>query len=177
MTVRVIGQAATASGDEQPAWVKPALVGGGAALAVGAGVALAGGGGGGGDNSGSDTGGSDGNPADRTIVRSRTDDVDTPSPGLPKTLVVDVADELAGRTIDRVRIRLEFDAVDGGAEQVEVSYNGSIVLADTVETTFTDQVDVLGAADSQVLIRVVDSTPVAGTSSYRWTATVSFFLD
>jgi hypothetical protein len=96
---------------------------------------------------------------------------------LPKTTVVDVADELAGRTIDRVRIRLEFDAVDGGAEQVEVSYNGSTVLADTVETTFTDQVDVLGAADSQVLIRVVDSTLAEGTATYRWTVTVSFFLD
>lgn len=177
MTVRVIGEAGAAEPDEK-SWVRPAVIGGGAALAVGAGVALAGsgGGGGGGGEAENGGGGDEGNPADRVIVRSRSDDVDSPSPGLPKTTVLDVADELAGREIDRVRVRLEFEAVDGGEERVEISYNGSTVLSSTVTNTLVDQVDVLGAADSQVVVRVVESTRDEGTVTYRWTATATFFL-
>lgn len=175
MTVRVIGSAAERAEDEEAAWVRPILVGGGAALAVGAGVALAGSGGGGGSDS-TEPDPPDGNPADSIIVRSVSDRIDTADPALPRGTVVDAADELGGRSIDRVRIRIEFDAVDGGAEQLEVSYNGSVVLVTTVDTTLTDQVDVLGADSAQVVIRVLDSVPVEGTSTYRWTATVSYFL-
>lgn len=177
MTVQVIREVGEEE-DTNNAWVRPTLIGGGAALAVGGGVALAGGGGGGGGGGDADAGGGGGggDPADRVIVRTRSDDVDSPSPGLPKSLVLDVSDELAGREIDRVRIRLEFDAVDGGEERVEVSYNGSTVLSGTVSTTLTDQADVLGAADSQVVVRVVESTPAGGTSTYRWTVTATFFL-
>jgi hypothetical protein len=176
--VSVIGQV-QAPGSEEQAWVRPTIIGAGAALAVGAGVALADSGGGGGGGSDNDNAGDGGgaDPADQVIVRSLSDDVDAANPGLPKTSVVDVSDELGGRTINRVRIRLNFDASDGGEEEVELIYNGSTVLSKTVNGTDTDQVDVLGSTDSRVQIRVVNSVPDEGTSTYRWTVTVTYFVD
>ncbi len=169
-TVRVIGGKSMAAGEG--GWKKPLLIGAGAAAAVGAGIALSGGGGGGGD----EVPANPTDPADNLIVRTATDSVNSATPALPRINTVDAAAELGGRTLTRVRIRLEFDGVDGGAETYEVSYNGATVLSGSAGGLKTEQVDVLGAADTQVLIRVLSSVPVNGISSYSWNATVTYFL-
>lgn len=178
-TVKVIGRDTAGGPPAKPGWKRPALIGAGAAVAVGAGVAIAGGGGGGGGNEGDGGGGGGGavDPADQVVVRTASDDVDTPNPALPKVTSVDVSGDLGGRSVNRVRVRLEFDGVDGGEEAYEASYNGSTILSGTAGGGVTEQVDVVGAADTQVLVRVTASNPVDGTTTYRWNATVTFFLE
>jgi hypothetical protein len=171
-TVRVISGAAAP--EKEGSWQKPVLIGAGAAVAIGAGVALAGSGGGGDSNTPPPD---PGDPADQLIVRSASDTVSSPAPALPKVNTLDAASDLAGRNIRRVRIRLEFDGVDGGAETYEISYNGATVLSGSASGVKVEQVDVLGSADTQVLIRVLTSTPVAGLRAYNWNATVTYFLN
>lgn len=174
-TVQVIGGSARQPA-EKDGWRRPVVIGAGAAVAVGAGVALAGSGGG--SDDGSDDGGDDGiDPADQVIVRTASDRVDDASPLLPKLTVVDVADELAGRTINRVRIRLEFDGRDGGVEEFDVSYNGTVVLTGSTGGTLTRQVDLVGSSSTQVEFLVISSEPVDGTSSYSYTGTVTYFVE
>jgi hypothetical protein len=173
-TVRVIS-----SGREQvqkeSSWQRPVLIGAGAAVAIGGGVALANSGGGGG---GSDPDPGDGiDPADQVIIRTASDQVDEPSPLLPKLTVVDAADELAGRSITRVRVRIDFNGEDGGLEEFEVRYNNSVILTEITGQLITRQVDVVGAASTQVEIRVNSSEPVDGSSSYSWSATITYFVE
>gem|GEM_PF-1362688 len=165
---------------ENPEWVRPVVIGAGAVAAIGVGVALAdsGGGGGGGSNGGdSGGGGGSGDPADQVIVRSASDTVETATPTLPDVTEITAGGELGGRTINRVRIRLEFSAVDTGAEQVQVLYNGSTILTRTISDQSTDQVDVVGGSDSTVTIQVTASTPDGGQNRYQWSATVTYFVD
>lgn len=171
-TVRVIGAEGVVQ--EEQNWQKPVLIGAGAAVAIGAGVALASSGGGGGGN---DEEPVPGDPADQLIVRSASDSVSSPAPALPKVSTIDAAGELGGRSIRRVRVRLEFDGMDGGAETYEISYNGATILSGSASGVKVEQVDVLGAADTQVLIRILSSAPVAGVRAYSWNATVSYFLN
>lgn len=172
-TVRVIGAGGVV--EEKRSWQKPVIIGAGAAVAIGAGVALAGSGGGGGGGDAQEP--APGDPADQLIIRSAADSVSSPSPALPKVSAIDSAGELAGRTIRRVRVRLEFDGADGGAESYEISYNGATILSGSAAGVKVEQVDVLGAADTQVLIRILSSEPVAGLRAYSWNATVSYFLN
>ncbi len=171
-TVRVIGGSAEASTGGE--WKRPVLIGAGAAVAVGAGVALAGsGGGGGGDGGGGDDGG---DSADDIIVRSATDSVDSLTQSFPVVAVVSADDELNGRTVERVRIRLEFDGVDAGPEEYSVTYNGATVISGAAGGFETEQVDVVGADSTQVLIQVLSSVAVGGTFTYRYNATITYFL-
>lgn len=174
-TVRVIGGSARAPQGED-GWQRPVLIGAGAAVAVGAGVALADSGGGGGGSSDAGADDSDVDPADQVIVRTATDRVNEASPLLPKGTFVDASDELAGRTIDRVRVRIEFDGIDGGVEEFEVKYNGSVVVSGATGGTLTRQVDVVGSSSTLVEILVQTSEAVDGFSAYSWTATVTFFV-
>jgi hypothetical protein len=173
-TVRVISGAGQQPQNERN-WQRPVLIGAGAALAIGGGVALA--------DSGSSSGGGDGappddiDPADQVIIRTASGRVDESTPLLPELTVVDVADELAGRTITRVRVRVEFDAVDEGAEEFNVRYNNSVILAETTTLNVTRQVDVVGTASTQVEFRVISSEAVDGASSYAWNATFTFFVE
>jgi hypothetical protein len=90
---------------------------------------------------------------------------------------VDVAGELSGRSIRRVRVRLEFDSLDGGAETYEIRYNGATILSGSASAPKVEQVDVLGSADTVVIILVLTSAPVGGVSAYSWNTTVTYFLD
>ncbi|MCC5844217.1 MAG: hypothetical protein JJU05_08205 [Verrucomicrobia bacterium] len=172
MTVRVIGN--VEEGAPERSWLRPALIGVGVVGGVGAAIIL----------SDSDSGGGGGDdlppgvdPADQIIVRSVSDTVNAPGGAAPRERSVDVADELRGRRINRVRIRIEFDPVDAGEELYEVVYNGRAVFAGVARNApRTDQVDVAGAADSRVLIRVLTSEAVEGVFAYRWNATVTYFL-
>lgn len=176
VTLRVIGSGLAGSGERESSWKRPAMIVAGGAVALGAGLALSGGGGGGGDSS-DDSGTGDVDLADQVIIRTASDSVSSASPILPSVTSLDAADELSGRTIDRVRIRIEFDGVDGAAESFEASYNGSTVLSGTATGARSEQVDVLGTSDTQVLFRVLSSQAGAdGISEYSWNATVTFFL-
>lgn len=171
--VRVI-DANTDPLDKEGSWQRPVLIGAGAALAIGGGIALADSGGGGG-GSGEPLDPVD--PADQVIIRAASGNVDEASPLLPDVTVVDVADELAGRTITRVRVRIEFDGQDGGAEEFEARYNGSIILSDSAAVTITRQVDVVGAASTQVVFQITSSDEVDGTATYSWNGTFTFFVE
>ena len=174
MTVRVIGTVEEGGTDRN--WVRPALVGLGVAGGVGAAIVLS--------DSGSSGGGGGGedlppgvDPADQIIVRTLSDSFSGASGAAPRERSVDVADELQGRRINRVRIRIEFDPLDGGEEIYEVVYNARTVLSALARNApRTDQVDVAGAADSRVVVRVLSSEAVNNTFAYRWNATVTFFL-
>ena len=176
MTVQVIGQNAIVAENSGSDWKRPALIGAGALVAVGAGVAIAGGGGG---DGGDDTSGENPevDPADQVLVRTASDQEDSPDLLLPQTRVVDVAGDLAGRTITRVRIQLDFDAVDGGEEEYQVSYDGSVVINGRTSGSISEQVDVLGSADTQVVVAVTDSVPVNGLQAYSWIVTVTYFVE
>ena len=173
-TVRVIGSESTAPEDERGGWRRPVLIGAGAVAVVGAGIAIADSGSSGGGSGDADPGG---DPADQIIVRTASENVNSPASPTPSASVVDIADELGGRTIRRVRVRLEFDPVDAGAESFDVSYNNRVILSGTAaDGPRTDQVDAVGAADTRVLIRVLDSAADEGTFTYRWNATITFFV-
>jgi len=173
-TVQVI-----ASGKGQPqnekGWQRPVLIGAGAALAIGGGIALATSGGDS-DGGGAVEPGEPVDPADQVIIRTASDNVDEAAPLLPDSTIVDIAGELAGRTINRVRVRIEFDGVDGGFEEFEASYNGNIILSDTTATTITRQIDVVGAEATAVEFRVTSSETVDGSSAYSWNGTFTFFV-
>jgi len=178
-TVQVVGSGSQPA-KQQEEWVRPVLIGAGAVAAVGVGVAVAGGGGGGGgsgDGDSDNNGGGGGDPADQVIVRSASDRVETATPTLPDVTQVDAGGELGGRTLNRVRIRLEFDAVDAGAEQVQVVYNGDTVLSRTISGQTVDQVDVVGADSSIVTIQVTASDADGGQNQYQWSATVTYFVE
>lgn len=179
-TVKVIGGSAAAStrSGEESNISRPLIIIGGGAAAVAAAIALSdSGGGGGGDNEAPD----DTNPgdvADQVIVRSSSDSVNSPTPSLPDTTIIDAGAELAGRTINRVRIRLEFDGVDDAEDAYEVAYAGSTVFSGATGTTRTQQVDVVGTDDTTVEIRILTSLPGEnGNSQYSWNATVTYFLE
>ncbi|MEX2607860.1 MAG: hypothetical protein WD708_10985 [Kiritimatiellia bacterium] len=174
MTVRVI-DGGTTDGGKKSDWKRPALIGVGAVVAVGAGVAIAGGGGGGGGGGDADAAPID--PADQVIVRTGSDQADGTSLSFPRVTVLDVGGDLAGRSIRRIRVRLEFNGEDGGEEEYEVSYNGATILAGRTGTSIVEQVDVVGAADTQVVIRVLSSVPADGTNTFRWSATVTYFVE
>lgn len=174
MTVQVIGSGGSTASQQPSNWKRPVLIGAGVVVAVGAGVAIASGGGGGGDDN---SGGSPTDPADKIIVRSVSDQVNEGGLLLPQVDTVDIAPDLLGRRISRVRIQVTFNALDGGEEEFQVNYNGATVLSGRTGTLVSDQVDVLGSADSKVFMRVVDSVPVEGKNTYRWDMTVTYFLD
>lgn len=174
MTVRVVG-ALPEEGETGRSWTRPALIGLGVVGGIGASVALSDSGGGGGDGGGDLPPGVD--PADQLLIRTAGDTVSGPAAAVPRQVAVDVADELNGRTINRVRVRLEFDPVDGGEESYEVLYNGRVVFTGSAgNASRTDQVDVAGSADTRVVIRVLNSQAVDGAFAYRWSATVTYFL-
>lgn len=173
-TVQVVGGGEGAAGGESEwRWRKPVLIGAGAAAAVGIGIAASGGGGGGG-------GGGDpapGDPADQLVVRTLSDSVRSDTVNLPVDRSVNIAGELAGRRIRRVRVRLEFDPVDGAEETYAVVYNGKEVIRQSaLGAPRTDQVDVVGAADSTVTVRVLNSVPGLEGHAWQWNATVTYFL-
>lgn len=174
MTVRVIGGSETEAA-KKSGWKRPALIGAGAVVAVGAGVAIAGGGGGGGG--GGDADGDPVDPADQVIVRTGSDQADGPAVSFPRVTVLDVGGDLAGRRIRRVRVRLEFNGEDGGEEEYEVGYNGATILSGRTGASIVEQVDVVGAADTRVVIRVLSSIAAGGTNTFRWTATVTYFVE
>ena len=176
MTVQVIGSGGSAVGAVPSDWKRPVLIGAGVVVAVGAGVAVAGGGGGGGGNDNND-GGTPTDPADQILVRTASDQVNEAGLLLPQADVVDVAPDLAGRSIKRVRIQLTFNALDGGEEEYQIIYNGATVISGRTAAPVSEQVDVVGSADTQVLMRVVDSVPVDGKQAYRWDLTVTYFLE
>lgn len=174
-TVRVIGTTEAREEKEGGGWQRPVLIGAGAVAVVGGGIAIANSGGGGGGDSPPPA---DGDPADQIIIRTANDNVNSLTPVTPKSITVDAADELAGRRIRRVRVRLEFDPVDAGPETFDVSYSGRVILSGTAQNApRSDQVDVVGTADTQVTIRVLSSEQDEGTFTYRWNATVTFFLE
>jgi hypothetical protein len=175
MTVQVIGSSEGPLGQKESSWKKPALVIGGAVVVVGAGAAIAGGGGGGGE--GDSSGAGDVDPADNILVRTTSDQASAAGLLLPRVTIIDVGGDLAGRSISRIRVQLQFDAVDGGEETYEVSYNGAIVLTGRTAGSSSEQVDVVGTADTQVLIRVTDSIAVDGNQAFRLDATVTYFLE
>ncbi len=175
MTVQVIGKNTTTGSSKESSWKRPVLIGVGAVVAVGAGVAIAGSGGGGdGDGGGS---GGDSDPADNVLVRTASDQANENSVLLPRYQIVDVAGDLAGRSITRVRIQLEFNDLDGGLDEYEVKYNGATVISGSTGGSISKQVDVVGAADTQVVIGVVNSEAVDGTQTFSWNATVTFFVE
>lgn len=173
MTVRVIGTLPENGADRS--WLRPALIGVGVAGGVGAAILLS-------DSGGSSGGGSEDlppgvDPADQIIIRTASDVVNASGGAAPRERIVDAGDELAGRRINRVRVRIEFDPVDGGQERYEILYNNRTVFSGTAaDFPRTDQVDVAGSADTRVIIRVVSSDDVGGVFAYRWNATVTFFL-
>jgi len=173
MTVRVIRSAPRADTARESDWRRPALIGAGAVAAVGAGVILADSGSGSGNGDSSDPS----DPADQLIVRTASDQVNSPNVALPRTQVVDVAGDLAGRGIRRVRVRLDFDAVNGGSDTYEVRYNNATVLSGSTATRTVEQVDVVGGAGTQVLIQVNNSTPVDGLQAFSWSATITYFVE
>lgn len=174
MTVRVIGEMEE-EGRGGRNWVRPALIGLGVAGGVGAAIILSDSGGGGNGGDGDLPAGVD--PADQLVVRTASDSANGPGAAAPRQTTVDVADELRGRKINRVRIRIEFDPVDNGDESYEVLYNNRVVFSGfAVNSPRADQVDVVGAADTQVVIRVISSQAVDGVFAYRWNATVTYFL-
>jgi hypothetical protein len=172
MTVRVIGT--VVEGQQERGWLRPTLVGLGVAGGVGAAIIL----------SDSDSGGGGGedlppgvDPADQILVRTASDSVNAPGGAAPRERTVDVAEELRGRQINRVRIRVEFDPLDGGPETYQILYNNRVVFSGSASNTpLTDQVDVAGTPDSRVIIRVLSSEMVDGLFAYRWNATVTYFL-
>ncbi len=177
VSMRVIGAGLNGGPAEKPsAWKKPALIVAGGAAAIAVGVALSSDGGGGGGDSGNGGGGG-GDIADQVIIRTASDNVSSASPSLPSVTVLDAAGELAGRRINRVRIRLEFDGVDGNPETYEASYNGATAFTGSAAGSKVEQVDLVGSADTAVVIRVLSSLPgEGGVSAYRWNATVTYFV-
>lgn len=183
-TVRVTGQtsAVPAPAEKKSGGVsKPLLIAGGGAVAVIAGVALigdSGGDGGGGGNSGGDTGGNGGGDVgDQVVVRTASDRVDAANATIPKIVTVQADGEIGGRTIDRVRVRVEFNAEDGAEETFEAIYNNGIALSGATSATQTVQQDVAGAESSEVQIWVLTSQAGEnGQNKYSWTATVTYFV-
>lgn len=176
MTVQVIGAGGGSAVSSESSWKRPVLIGAGALVAVGAGVAIAGSGGGGGDGDGGN-GGDGGDPADNILVRTASDQADGNSLLLPRSRVVEAGGDLNGRSIKRIRIQLSFNSVDAGADAYEVSYNGATVISGRTNSSVTEQVDVVGAADSAVLISVTDSVADQGTQSFSWNVTVTYFVE
>jgi hypothetical protein len=173
MTVRVIGTVEEDDGRRN--WIRPTLIGLGAAGGIGAAIVLSDSGGGGSGGEAELPPGVD--PADQIIVRTASDTYEGPVGPAPRETVVDVADELRGRRINRIRVRLQFDPVDEGEEIYEIRYNDRLVFRGNASgSPRTDQVDFVGAADSRVFIRVVSSQSVDGVFAYRWNATVTYFL-
>lgn len=170
MTVRVIGRVEDSASDRN--WVRPALVGVGVAGGIGAAIVL----------SDRDSGSADElppgvDPADQILVRTLSDSFNGNAGAAPRERSVDVEDDLQGRRISRVRIRIEFDPVDGGMETYQILYNNRVVFSGAAsDSPKTNQVDVAGAADSRVTVRVVSSESVNGQFAYRWNATVTYFL-
>ncbi|MDF3130550.1 hypothetical protein P0Y35_15185 [Kiritimatiellaeota bacterium B1221] len=175
MTVQVIGKTPATGSSKESSWKRPVLIGAGAVVAVGAGIAIAGSGGGGDGDGGGNSGSSD--PADNILVRTSSDQANDNSVLLPRAQIVDIAGDLAGRSISRVRIQLEFNGIDGGAEEYEVKYNGATVISGRTGGSITEQVDVVGTSDTQVVISVTDSEAVDGTQSFSWNATVTYFVE
>ncbi|WFB37228.1 hypothetical protein P3T73_05575 [Kiritimatiellota bacterium B12222] len=176
VTVKVIGGSGNPVAIKSSDWKRPALIAAGAVVAVGAGVAIAGsGGGGGGDDSGDTGDGTD--PADQIIVRTLSQNIDQKTLILPQVAISDVVNDLAGRSIRRVRVQINFDAVDEGPETYEVYYNGSVILTDVTAGNTSKQVDVVGASAAQVIIQVTNSIPVDDLYRYSWNATITYFLE
>lgn len=171
-TVQVAG-----AGAESPAarsWRRPVLIGAGAAVVVGAGVAVAGSGSGGGGDPAPPP---DIDPADRVIVRTLSDTVNSPGVVFPQERSISIDDEIGPRRLNRVRIRLEFDPLDDGAESFDVIYNGRTVISGTAQgAPFVQQVDVVGGSDSLVRIRVLSSEADDGRFAWRWNATLTYFV-
>ena len=175
--VQVIGGAATDSGAEkESSLTRPLLIIGGGVAVVAAGFALSDSGGSSGGSGGSSDGDA-GDVADQVMTRSASDRVNSAAPSLPSVTTLEADSELGGRTIDRVRVRLEFDGIDEAVETYEVTYGGSTVISGSTGTAKTEQVDVVGTDSTTVLIRVLSSLPGAdGKSQYSWNATVTYFL-
>lgn len=172
-TVQVVGGGTQETASGRRSWRRPALIAAGTAAAVGIGVAVA-------DSGGGSGGGEEPppiDPADQLVVRTLSDNVNAPFVNLPVEQSVNIDGELAGRTIRRVRIRLEFDPVDLGAETFAVVYNGRVVISGTAEEVAqTQQVDVAGGGGSTVTVRVLNSVKDDETFTWRWNATVTYFL-
>ena len=165
------------SDSETASWVWPTVIIGGGALAVAGAIALADSGGGGGDDGGGN-GGGDGDITDRLVVRSASGSSDSDMISLPDDTVVDGSSSFAGRKISNIRVDLDYDPIDGAAEEFQVLYRGSPVLSTGKATTAGSRTITLSGSESEVTFRVLTSLPgPTDTYQWSWNGTVTYILE
>ena len=167
------------SDSETASWVWPTVIIGGGALAVAGAIALAdsGGGGGGSDNGGTD-GGGDGDISDRLVVRSASGESNSDMISLPDDTIIDGAASFGGRKISNIRVDLDYDPVDGAAEEFQVLYRGSPVLSTGKVEEAGSRTITLSGTDTEVTFRVLTSLPgPADTYQWNWNGTVTYILE
>jgi hypothetical protein len=160
------------SESETASWVWPTVIIGGGALAVAGAIALADSGGGG------DDGGGDGGISDRLVVRSASGNSDSDMISLPDDTVVDGAASFGGRKVSNIRVDLDYDPVDGAAEEFQVLYRGSPVLSTGKATTAGSRTITLSGSETEVTFRVLTSLPgPTDTYQWNWSGTVTYILE
>ncbi len=168
------------SGESETAsWVWPTVIIGGGALAVAGAIALAdsGGGGGSSDNGGTD-GGGDGDISDRLVVRSASGQSNSDMISLPDDTVVDGVASFGGRKISNIRVDLDYDPVDGAAEEFQVLYRGSPVLSTGKVEEAGSRTITLSGSESEITFRVLTSLPgPTDTYQWNWNGTVTYILE
>jgi hypothetical protein len=150
-------------------WLWPTVLIGGGALAVAGAVALADGG----DSSsdGNDGGGTE-TPFIERVQISKSGNQD----GLRET-IIDASDLVGEKTIEKVTIKLEVNAVAGLEERFQVLYEGTPVIdISPVSGEFEKEVTLSGTS-SWMVVRVVSSLPdETGANKYEWDVTATFSL-
>jgi hypothetical protein len=170
------------SESETASWVWPTVIIGGGALAVAGAIALAdsGGGGGGSDNGGTDNGGNggDGDISDRLVVRSASGQSNSDMISLPDDTSVNGVASLGGRKISNIRVDLDYDPVDGAAEEFQVIYRGSPVLSTGKVEEAGSRTITLSGDDAEITFRVLTSLPgPTDTYQWNWNGTVTYILE
>ncbi len=167
------------SDSETASWVWPTVIIGGGALAVAGAIALADSGGGGGDGDGGGDGGDGGGDiTDRLVVRSASGNSDSDMISLPDDTEVDGSSSFGGRKISNIRVDLDYDPIDGAAEEFQVLYRGSPVLSTGKVTTAGSRTITLSGTESEVTFRVLTSLPgPTDTYQWSWNGTVTYILE
>ena len=97
---------------------------------------------------------------------------------LPSDTVVDGSADIAVRTIQTVRIQLNYDPVDAFAEHFQILYNGSVVLDTGLVTASGSRVVNVAGADGLITVRVVQSIPDDNSlQNFSWDLIATFVVE